>query len=284
MQTHWRNLLIAGRTALVAVVSLTARPMHAQSTAPAAPATVEACRACHGQQGVSRNPTFPNLAGQKADYLEAQLKAFKAKDRKNDFMNAIASQLSDDDIHNFAHYWSSLPATPAPGPAGAAPAGPAVPSRMTMPANFPAGFTVYQTESEGGTITKRYANSIAWRAAKADLPLPAASILLQVSYQAEKDASGNEVVGAVTSYSAMETRAGWSKAIPVLLRNGDWDYALFAPDGTRRDQLNQAPCLACHKPQEANSFVFTMDKLRKAARVSPGDSRREDSAVATQGQ
>jgi hypothetical protein len=63
----------------------------------------------------------------------------------------------------------------------------------------------------------------------------------------------------------MESRAGWGDAIPVLLRNGDWDYALFAPDGKRRDQLNQAPCLACHKPQEPNSYVFTMDKLRKAA-------------------
>ncbi len=39
----------------------------------------------------------------------------------------------------------------------------------------------------------------------------------------------------------------------------------LAPDGTRRDQLNQAPCLACHKPQEANSYVFTIDVLRKAA-------------------
>jgi cytochrome c553 len=55
----------------------------------------------------------PTSRGRKAGYLEAQLKAFKAKDRKNDFMNAIAGQLSDDDIHEFALYWSSLPATPA---------------------------------------------------------------------------------------------------------------------------------------------------------------------------
>jgi cytochrome c553 len=276
MQTHSRSLLIAGRIVLAAVVSLTARPMHAQSTVPPgpAPANVEACKACHGQQGVSRNPTFPNLAGQKADYLEAQLKAFKAKDRKNDFMNAIAGQLSDNDLHNFAQFWSSLPATPPPDPPGAAPAGPAVPSRMTMPANFPAGFTVYQTQSEDGAITMRYANAIAWKAAKANLPLPAGSILFQVSYQAERDASGNEVVGAVTSYSAMESRTDWGKAIPVLLRNGDWDYALFGPDGVRREQLNQAPCLACHKPQEANSYVFTMDKLRTAAAATQhGDGK-----------
>jgi len=252
------------RILLASMFGLLIQPLHAQSTVPA---TVEACKACHGSQGISRNPTFPNLAGQKAQYLEAQLKAFKARERKNDFMNPIASQLSDEDIPRFARFWSSLPATPAPAPgsAGAAPAGPAVPSRMTMPANFPVGFTVYQTESEQGTITRRYANTIAWQAAKAGRPLPSGSILFQVSYQAEKDSTGKEVAGAVQSYSAMESRTGWGTTIPVLLRNGDWDYALFGADGKRRDQLNQAPCLACHKPQEANSFVFTLEKLRKAA-------------------
>jgi hypothetical protein len=63
----------------------------------------------------------------------------------------------------------------------------------------------------------------------------------------------------------MESRVGWGNTIPTLLRNGDWDYALFSAEGTRRNELNQAPCLACHKPQEANSYVFTLDALRKAA-------------------
>jgi len=257
------------RGLLVSAVGLILEPLHAQS---AVPATVEACKACHGTQGVSRNPTFPNLAGQKAEYLEAQLKAFKARERKNDLMNVIAGQLSDADIHEFAQFWSGLPATPATGMSGgtpdlpgAAPAGPAIPSRMTLPAHFPKGFTVYQAESENGTLTRRYANSVAWKAAKAGLPLPGGSILFQVSYQLEKDATGKEVAGAIQSYSAMESRAGWGNTVPVLLRNGDWDYALFGPDGTRRDQLNQAPCLACHKPQEANSYVFTLDQLRKAS-------------------
>jgi cytochrome c553 len=223
--------------------------LHAQATVPA---TVEACKACHGPQGISRNPTFPNLAGQKAQYLEVQLQAFKAKERRNDFMNAIAAQLSEGDIHEFALFWSSLPAAPADaGP----PAGPAVPSRMTLPANFPKGFTVYQTENEGDTITRRYANSVAWQAARARRPLPSGSIILQVTYKGS----------AIQSYSAMESRVGWGNTIPTLLRNGDWDYALFSAEGTRRDELNQAPCLACHKPQEANSYVFTLDALRRAA-------------------
>ena len=63
-------------------------------------------------------------------------------------------------------------------------------------------------------------------------------------------------------------RAGWGDTVPALLRNGDWDYALFAADGSRRDGLNQAPCLACHKPLAADSFnrssVWSMSTIASA--------------------
>ena len=70
--------------------------------------------------------------------------------------------------------------------------------------------------------------------------------------------------------AAMEARAGWGAAVPALLRNGNWDYALFDANRVRNDRLNQAPCLACHKPQAASSFVFTLPALRERA-ARPGD-------------
>ena len=66
-----------------------------------------ACAACHGAAGVSAAPIFPNLAGQKEDYLKAQLKAFKAGTRKNDMMSPMAAGLSDADIDNLAAYFSA---------------------------------------------------------------------------------------------------------------------------------------------------------------------------------
>jgi hypothetical protein len=63
----------------------------------------------------------------------------------------------------------------------------------------------------------------------------------------------------------METRAGWGAAIPALLRNGDWDFAVFDAQRVRNDGLNQAQCLACHRPQAANSHVFTLAELRTTA-------------------
>lgn len=54
------------------------------------------CAACHGAAGVSVSESIPNLAAQRAGYLEAQLKALKEGTRKNPIMNAIAAQLTAD--------------------------------------------------------------------------------------------------------------------------------------------------------------------------------------------
>jgi cytochrome c553 len=238
-----------------------------------APMNVEACRACHGPSGVSLNPTFPNLAGQKPAYLEAQLRAFRSKDRKNDFMNVIAAQLDDTNIHDLAAYWSSMPAEPTAGAAGL---GGAIHSRMQFPRAFPAGFTLYQTEIEEGTMTRRYANAAAASAARAGGPLPDGSVILQASYKVQKDAAGRDMAGPVQSFSGMESHRNWGNDIPLLLRNENWDYALFTADGKRQDQLNEAPCLACHKPKESDSYVFTMKQLRAAATsTEPTDHGRQ---------
>lgn len=66
------------------------------------------CAACHGAAGISVAPTYPNLAGQKAPYLEEQLKAFRDGTRKNDIMQPMAKLLSDADTANVAGYLASL--------------------------------------------------------------------------------------------------------------------------------------------------------------------------------
>lgn len=230
---------------------------------PPAPVDVTACQACHGDNGISRNPRVPNLAGQQQAYLAAQLQAFKAGTRHNDSMQAIAAQLSDADIAGYAAYWSSHPATPggAHGETTAA-AGPAIPSRMTFPASFPAGFTSYErVPGEGGAVAERYANAVALAAARANQPLPDGSVIVVVN----RDASG-----AATSYAAMASQAGWGAAIPALLRNGNWDYAVFDAAHVRNARLSQTVCLACHKPQAQNSFVFTLPALRTRAQQPAG--------------
>jgi cytochrome c553 len=66
------------------------------------------CAACHGGEGISPTGTWPNLAGQKEQYLLAQLKAFKDGTRVNAQMAPMVAGLSDDDMANLAAYYASL--------------------------------------------------------------------------------------------------------------------------------------------------------------------------------
>lgn len=69
------------------------------------------CAGCHGTNGISMIPTYPNLAGQKAPYLESALKAYRSQERAGGqaaVMYGMAAPLSDDDIANLAAYFASL--------------------------------------------------------------------------------------------------------------------------------------------------------------------------------
>lgn len=65
------------------------------------------CAACHGQDGNSVNPEWPNLAGQHADYIIKQLTEFKDGDRSNALMSPQAAGLSEQDMQDLAAYFSS---------------------------------------------------------------------------------------------------------------------------------------------------------------------------------
>jgi cytochrome c553 len=65
------------------------------------------CMACHGMDGNSPSPEWPALAGQHVSYIQTQLKAFKAGERKNDLMSPMAMILSDEDMADLAAYFSS---------------------------------------------------------------------------------------------------------------------------------------------------------------------------------
>ncbi|GGD62419.1 c-type cytochrome [Lacimicrobium alkaliphilum] len=66
------------------------------------------CANCHGRNGISAIPMYPNLAGQKEAYLAIALKAYRDGTRKNMVMGPMAQQLSDEDIADLAAYFASL--------------------------------------------------------------------------------------------------------------------------------------------------------------------------------
>jgi cytochrome c553 len=236
------------------------------------------CGACHGTAGVSVSEAIPNLAAQRAGYIEAQLKALKDGSRKNPIMNAIASQLTPDEISNVAAYFASLPG------AGTGVKSDFLPhiakNSVTFPEGYQGSYVKYHTINFPATRQVRYyyANPAAVRAAKDGKALPDGSVLFAEVYAAKLDADGKPVTGAdgffvadkLIFYTAMARDKGWGKDIPEMLRNEDWNYAVFALDKKQRPGVNQAECLACHKPLDKTSYTFTIKELAAAKEPSAG--------------
>lgn len=69
------------------------------------------CVGCHGADGISAVPTYPNLAGQNEQYIALSIKAYKDGSRNSTnaaSMKPMAAMLSDADIENVATYLSGL--------------------------------------------------------------------------------------------------------------------------------------------------------------------------------
>ena len=67
------------------------------------------CAAFHGAVGISRNTSWPNLAGQQKAYLIKQMKDFREGTRSDPWMSPMAKPLSDEDIEDLAVFFNSLP-------------------------------------------------------------------------------------------------------------------------------------------------------------------------------
>ena len=70
---------------------------------------IPACAGCHGPAGDGLPARFPRLGGQHADYIEAQLRAFREGSRhNNETMEQIAFRLSDPEIKALSQFISGL--------------------------------------------------------------------------------------------------------------------------------------------------------------------------------
>lgn len=78
---------------------------------PANTIALQVCSNCHGPQGISTSPVFPNLAAQQQPYLVEQLKSFKSHTRADPsaskYMWGLSMHLTDGQIEGLAAYFSS---------------------------------------------------------------------------------------------------------------------------------------------------------------------------------
>ena len=92
---------------LVAALGWTSSALAAVGTKEAGQAKAATCSACHGMDGNSLSPEWPNLAGQHETYIVKQLTLFHGGQRQNPLMSPMAAILSDQDMADLAAWFSS---------------------------------------------------------------------------------------------------------------------------------------------------------------------------------
>ncbi|TAD88440.1 MAG: hypothetical protein EAZ99_13630 [Alphaproteobacteria bacterium] len=150
------------------------------------------------------------------------------------------------------------------------------PDLVEFPKDYQTQFIVYNTierpDRTPNQIRFMYVNPAAHRAASASRPAPSGTVLvmedraakLGADGQPERDAAGRMVpTDRVLAIAVMEKRTGWGAGYNAERRNGEWEYAGFAPDGTRRTttEAQTASCFACHQSRATRDWTFTYVKF-----------------------
>lgn len=145
-------------------------------------------------------------------------------------------------------------------------------ARIQFPSNYKATFTNYlnlDRTQNADQIIHLYANDIALKGVRATGEFPDGSILIGEIYKAKKDKEGNviesrlgrRINGDLALLAVMEKQKGWGDDFPDGLKNGDWDFAAFKPDGTAaKKDLNA--CRACHAPLTDAHHTFSYEHLK----------------------
>ena len=96
------------------IVALLAPTLAHAADVAAAKEKAEVCAGCHGENGISATENIPSLAGQPDQFIQWQMVFFRAGARKNEQMQPIAADISNDDVRNFGAYFSQLTPPNAP--------------------------------------------------------------------------------------------------------------------------------------------------------------------------
>ena len=99
------SFVLRVRAVALAIAALLVAPAFA--AAPAKPARLGLCAACHGETGMAQIPGAPNLAGQKLDYLREALRQYRDGRRNVPLMRTVIGPVSDADLDELARWYSA---------------------------------------------------------------------------------------------------------------------------------------------------------------------------------
>lgn len=139
---------------------------------------------------------------------------------------------------------------------------------------FPEGWdkaVMYATVDRPDTKQYRefYTSAEAVKAAREGKPIPDGTVITLAAYAAKldadgkpvKDASGRFVKDKLVAVNSMQKGQGLGADIPESLRNGDWIYQSFTPDGQVNEKANLTACYQCHLPFAKDDYLTNLAKL-----------------------
>lgn len=228
------------------------------------------CGACHGSNGIGTSDMYPNLAGQHADYIVKQLKAFKGGSRSNAMMAPMAAGLSEQDMADVAAYFSGLSRTgesASSDSAGSAPtAAASAPAYQADPAK---GKSLYEHGDDSRGITacvachgKEGASNVAINPnLAAQHPEYIEKQLKNFKEHTRNNASMNQVAGNLTNNDIADIGAYFKdpKAVANVIAKKPAAAKSFSGD-IAAGKLKAATCTACHGA-DGNAMVPMYPKL-----------------------
>jgi plastocyanin len=147
------------------------------------------------------------------------------------------------------------------------------PEKIKFPSDYLKG-VLYQTLDRTDTKQYRelYAPAEAVEAVRKGRPIPDGTVLTLVQWSVQqdadgkplKDASGRFIKNQIIGHTVMEKRKGFGADYPAdWPRNGDWEYAVFTPEGlpNAKANANNKACFTCHLPHAKQDFVISLAKL-----------------------
>lgn len=166
------------------------------------------------------------------------------------------------------------------------------PEKIKFPSDYLKG-VLYQTLDRADTKQYRelYAPAEAVEAVRKGRPIPDGTVLTLVQWSVQQDANGKPLTDAsgrfiknqIIGHTVMEKRKGFGADYPAdWPRNGDWEYAVFTPEGLPNAKANASnkACFTCHLPHAKQDFVISLAKLNN---TFPGAQTLVKSKAAAKG-
>ena len=143
------------------------------------------------------------------------------------------------------------------------------PQNVNLPADYQSRFIRYATvdKPDRKIIRFLYINPEAFAAVNKSQPFASGTVLIMEDHAARLDAAGAPMrdqqgrmipLPAVAGIFIQEKRTGWGVGYAETMRNGEWEYARFNPDGTRHSGP-VTNCFDCHlKLRKDQDFTFNL--------------------------